>query len=56
VVSDAVVALSELDLSGYEAREIAIRGSTKPLHVRVVPQGAALGSGFAAVRSGRTAA
>jgi adenylate cyclase len=47
VVSDAVAALSGLDLSDYEAREIAIRGSAKPLHVRVVPQGAAFGSGFA---------
>jgi adenylate cyclase len=55
VVSDAVVALSELDLTGYEARELAIRGSTKPLHVRVVPQDAALSNSFAA-RSGRTAA
>lgn len=52
VVSDAVVELSGLDLSRYEAREIAIRGSTRPLHVRVVPQGSVLGSGFelAAVR------
>jgi len=52
VVSDAVVELSGLDLSDYEAREIAIRGSTRPLHVRVVPQGSVLGSGFelAAVR------
>ena len=51
VVSDAVVALSGLDLSDYEAREIEIRGSTKPLHVRVVPQDAALGSGFAEARA-----
>ena len=47
VVSDTVVALSGLDLSDFEAREIAIRGSARPLHVRVVPQDAALGSGFA---------
>jgi adenylate cyclase len=40
VVSDAVATLSGLDLSIYEVREIAIRGSRKPLHVRVVPQGA----------------
>jgi adenylate cyclase len=51
VVSDAVVALSGLDLSGYEAREIEIRGSTRPLHVRVVPQDAVLGSGFAEQRA-----
>ena len=51
VVSDAVVALSGLDLSDYEAREIEIRGSTKPLHVRVVPQDAALGAGFAEARA-----
>ena len=51
VVSDAVVALSGLDLSDYEAREIEIRGSTKPLHVRVVPQGATLEAGFAEARA-----
>ena len=34
-----------------DAREIEIRGSTKPLHVRVVPQGAALGLGFAEARA-----
>lgn len=50
VVSDAVVALSGLDLSDYEAREIAIRGSARPLHVRVVPQDAPLGAGFAEAR------
>lgn len=38
VVSDAVAALSGLDLSLYEIREIAIRGSTRPMQVRVVPQ------------------
>ena len=47
VVSDAVVALSGLDLSGYESREIEIRGSTKPLDIRVVPQGVELPAGFA---------
>ena len=51
VVSDAAVALSGLDLSGYEVREIEIRGSTRPLHVRVVPQDAALGAGFAEARA-----
>ena len=47
VVSDAVVALSGLDLSGYESREIEIRGSTKPLTIRVVPQSVELPAGFA---------
>ena len=47
VVSEAVVALSGLDLSGYESREIEIRGSTKPLDIRVVPQGVELPAGFA---------
>jgi adenylate cyclase len=51
VVSDAVVALSGLDLSDYEMREIEIRGSTRPLHVRVVPQGATLDAGFAEARA-----
>jgi adenylate cyclase len=50
VVSDAAVALSGLDLSDYEVREIGIRGSTRPLHVRVVPQDAALDVGFAEAR------
>jgi adenylate cyclase len=40
VVSDTVVELSGLDLSLYEVREIAIRGSTRPVQVRVVPQDA----------------
>jgi adenylate cyclase len=56
VVSDAVVTLSGLDLSDYEMREIGIRGSTKPLHVRVVPQDAALGAGFSEAAATQTAA
>ncbi|MCX7305627.1 MAG: adenylate/guanylate cyclase domain-containing protein [Hyphomicrobiales bacterium] len=56
VVSDAVVALSGLDLSDYEAREIDIRGSTRPLHVRVVPQDALLGGGFPLARVAQSAA
>jgi len=40
VVSDSVVELSGLDLTEYEIREIAIRGSTRPVQVRVVPQDA----------------
>ena len=48
VVSDAVAELSGLDLSRYEAREIAIRGSKQPLHVRVVPQGVTSAAGFVA--------
>jgi adenylate cyclase len=48
VVSDSVVELSGLDLSQYEIREIAIRGSRRPVHVRVVPQDAALADGFPA--------
>lgn len=47
VVSDHVAEMSGLDLSHYEVREIAIRGSTRPVHVRVVPQDSALAPGFA---------
>ena len=43
--------LSGVDLSAFEIREIEIRGSTKPLHVRVVPQGAELDVGFAEPRA-----
>lgn len=42
VVSEVAVALSGVDLAAFEHREIAIRGSTRPLGVRVVPHGAAL--------------
>jgi adenylate cyclase len=42
VVSDSVASLSGLDLSEYEIRTVDIRGRSKPLAVRVVPQGAAL--------------
>ena len=42
VISDAAAILSGIDMSAFEIREIAIRGSTRPLNVRVVPQGAAL--------------
>lgn len=56
VVSDAAVALSGLDLSAYEVREIPIRGSARPLDVRVVPQGAELGSGFAEAPAAQSAA
>jgi adenylate cyclase len=51
VVSDTVVALSGLDLSGYEVREIGIRGSASPLAVRVVPQDAEMTAGFPDVRA-----
>ncbi|MEW9807340.1 adenylate/guanylate cyclase domain-containing protein [Mesorhizobium sp. ZMM04-5] len=51
VVSDAVASLSGLDFSDYEAREIAIRGSRRPLHVHVVPQGAAFASGLTDARA-----
>ena len=33
--------LSGIDMSAYETREIAIRGSTRPHTIRVVPQDAA---------------
>ncbi|HEY6632345.1 MAG TPA: adenylate/guanylate cyclase domain-containing protein [Rhizobiaceae bacterium] len=56
VVSDTVVALSGLDLSGYEMREIAIRGSRGPLNVRVVPQDVALEAGFAEALAAQSAA
>ena len=56
VVSDAVVLLSGLDLSDYEAREIEIRGSTRPLQVRVVPQGATLETGFSEAPAAQSAA
>jgi adenylate cyclase len=42
VISDAAAILSGVDMSAFEIREIAIRGSTRPLNVRVVPQGAVL--------------
>lgn len=56
VVSDKVVALSGLDLSGYETREIEIRGSALPLDVRVVPQGVPLEAGFAEAPAAQSAA
>lgn len=56
VVSDKVAGLSGLDLSGYEMREIAIRGSQKPLNVRVVQQGAPLEAGFAEAPAEQSAA
>lgn len=51
VVSDKAVDLSGLDLSGFETIEISIRGSARPLHVRVVPQDAVFTDGFDSVRS-----
>jgi adenylate cyclase len=56
VVSDTVVRLSGLDLSQYEEQEVAIRGSARPLHVRVVPQSAMLSQGFARVPAAQSAA
>ncbi len=56
VVSDAVVALSGLDLSDFDAREIEIRGSTRPLNVRVVPQGVELRSGFSQAAAAQSVA
>ena len=41
VISDDAAMLSGIDMAQYETREIAIRGSTRPHTVRVVPQGAA---------------
>ena len=41
VISDDAAGLSGIDMSAYETREIAIRGSTRPLNIRLVPQGAA---------------
>ena len=40
VVSEAVVTLSGLDLTEFESRKIDIRGSARPLDIRVVPHGA----------------
>ncbi|MBX3581922.1 MAG: adenylate/guanylate cyclase domain-containing protein [Rhizobiaceae bacterium] len=51
VVSDKAVDLSGLDLSGFDTIEISIRGSARPLHVRVVPQDAMFQNGFPTVRS-----
>ena len=51
VISDAAAVLSGVDLSAFEIREIEIRGSTKPLNVRVVPQDAELAIGFAETRA-----
>ena len=41
VISDDAAMLSGIDMSAYETREIAIRGSTRPHTIRVVPQDAA---------------
>ena len=41
VVSDDAALLSGIDMSAYETREIAIRGSARPHTIRLVPQDAA---------------
>ena len=41
VISDDAASLSGIDMSGFETREIAIRGSTRPHLIRLVPEGAA---------------
>lgn len=41
VISDDAAMLSGIDMTRYETREIAIRGSTRPHMIRLVPQGAA---------------
>ncbi len=56
VVSDTVVRLSGLDLSPYEEHEVAIRGSARPLHVRVVPQSERLPQGFSTAPAAQSAA
>ena len=42
VISEAAAKLSGLDFSGFEAREIEIRGRARALGVQVVPRGAPL--------------
>jgi len=41
VISDDAAMLSGIDMSAYPTREIAIRGSTRPHTIRLVPQNAA---------------
>jgi adenylate cyclase len=48
VVSESVVSLSGLDLSRFDTQTVDIRGSAKPLSVRVVPQDSALRIGQSA--------
>lgn len=45
VVSETVAELSGIDLDRFETRRIDIRGSTRPLAVRVMPQGTVLALG-----------
>jgi adenylate cyclase len=45
VISDDAAGLSGIDMSAFEIREIAIRGSATPLNIRLVPQGAAFAAG-----------
>ena len=52
VISEDAARLSGVDLTHFEAREIAIRGSARPVNVRIVPQGSELDS--AARRRGVT--
>lgn len=40
VISEAAARRSRLDFSGFELRELEIRGRAKPLRVRVLPPGA----------------
>jgi adenylate cyclase len=42
VISEEAARLSGLELTHFEVREIDIRGSARPVHVRIVPQGSAL--------------
>ncbi|MCB1466756.1 MAG: hypothetical protein KDK08_06340, partial [Rhizobiaceae bacterium] len=37
VISETAADLSGLDMTGYETRDIDIRGRAKPLKVRIVP-------------------
>ena len=39
VISEDAALLSGLELARFERRQIAIRGSARPLDVRIVPQG-----------------
>ncbi len=41
VISDDAASLSGIDMSGFETREIAVRGSTRPHLIRLVPEGVA---------------
>jgi len=51
IVSEDVAARAEVDLSGFEVREVEVRGRTEPLLVRVLPNAQELRSRLLVVES-----